>query len=80
MTGSLLGKGLWEGEVSTEVRRGITQPGMAPPDALYATFLDFSRRNGENWQDFKLRNENRISISEKYCDLWASCTRLNVGG
>lgn len=41
MAESLLGKGLWEGEVSTEVRRGITQPGMAPPDALYVTFLDF---------------------------------------
>lgn len=59
-----------ERRVGKEMRRGIAQPGMASPDALYATLLDFSRRNGENWQDFKLRNENRISISGKYCGLW----------
>lgn len=47
-----------ERRVGKEMRRGIAQPGMAPLDALYATLLDFSRRNGENWQDFKLRNEN----------------------
>ena len=70
MARSLLGKGLGEGEACTQVRHGITQPGTAPPDALYATLLDFSRRNGENWQDLKLRNENWISISEKHCDLW----------